>query len=78
MTGESSSARKKGEQEMKSSKKKFTHSVNMGTSAGKGKRTTGMNVSPLHNKGVSRKALTDIYNKYYRDQVSALYRAVID
>jgi len=37
----------------------------------------GKKVSPLH-KGVDRRALSEVYRKYYKDQVSALYRAVID
>ena len=37
----------------------------------------GKKVSPLH-KGVDRRALSEVYKKFYKDQVTALYRAVID
>lgn len=50
-------------------KKRHSHSCNMpGPNSGK-------NVSPMH-RGVTSKAITQMYNKYYRDQVAALYRAL--
>ena len=57
--------------------RKHTHACNLGAPAGNRKNSIGKKVSPLH-KGVDRRALSEVYNKYYKDQVSALYRAVID
>lgn len=55
-------------------KKKHVHSCRMGQSAPKS-RSVGKKVSPLH-KRVSKKALNEIYEKYYRSQLAALYRAI--
>ena len=39
----------------KKAKKKFTQAVSMSPQTGSAKRSTGKKVSPLHNRGVSRK-----------------------
>jgi hypothetical protein len=57
--------------------KKHTHACNLGDPVGSRRTSIGKKVSPLH-KGADRRALSEIYDKYYKDQVSALYRAVID
>ena len=59
-------------------KKKYTQSCSMGPAADATERSSGKKISPLHNRGVNRKSLASIYDKYYRDQVAELYRAVID
>ena len=38
-------------------------------------QAVGKKVSPLHH-GVNSKSVLDVYNRYYREPVSALYRAV--
>jgi len=38
-------------------------------------RTAGKKVSPIH-QSVSSGAVADVYERYYRDPVSALYQAV--
>ncbi|MDP8299128.1 MAG: hypothetical protein P9L88_04420 [Candidatus Tantalella remota] len=57
-------------------KKTHVHACNLGSAEIRKKSHVGKKVSPLHNKNVDSKALASIYNKYYKDQVSALYRAV--
>ncbi len=55
-------------------KKKYIQACEMGGSIyGKKKvkkRTT------LHVKNVQKKDLAEVYNKFFKDQVSALYRAI--
>ena len=53
-------------------KKGFVQSCEI---AGMKKRSTGKKVSPNH-KSVGKKDLVSIYNRFYRDQVADLYRAV--
>ena len=53
-------------------KKHYIHSCEI---AGMKKRSTGKNVSPNH-KSVRKKDLVNVYNRFYRDQVADLYRAV--
>ena len=57
--------------------KKHVQACNLNNPVTGKRQAGGKKVSPLH-KGVDRRALTDMYNKYYKDQVSALYRAIID
>lgn len=60
---------------MRKKEKKHIHSVDFGGSIYGKKRTTGKRVSPNH-KSVKKKDLVEIYNKFYRDQVAALYKAI--
>ena len=39
------------------------------------KRSTGKKVSPNH-RSVGKKDLVNVYNRFYREQVADLYRAV--
>ncbi len=57
-------------------KKTHVHACNLGGENVREKSHVGKKVSPLHNKNVDSKALASIYNKYYKDQVAALYRAI--
>ena len=41
------------------------------------KRRTNKKTSDLKKRGASKKALGDVFNAYYKDQVRALYRSVI-
>jgi len=43
--------------------------------SGMKKRSTGKKVSPNH-KSMGKKGLVNVYNRFYRDQVADLYRAV--
>ncbi|MGB2601168.1 MAG: hypothetical protein WBD00_07690 [Candidatus Omnitrophota bacterium] len=52
-------------------KKKFVQSCNMS-----GRTRANEKKSRPSRTKVSKKALTDVYNKFYRDQVTALYRAI--
>jgi hypothetical protein len=54
-------------------KKKFVQSCNMN-----GKLRTKEKKAAPSRTNVSKKALTEVYNKFYRDQVTALYRAISD
>jgi hypothetical protein len=60
-------------------KRKYTHLCNTkGTLYGR-KRSTGKNVSPNHRSiAPHKKDIAELYNKFYRDQVAALYRAIRD
>ena len=52
-------------------KKKHVQKCNIGgSSSSAGKRSTG-------NKGKKSKDVVEVYNKFYKDQVAALYRAVL-
>ena len=56
-------------------KRSFTQACEIGGAAfGKG-RTTGKKVSPNH-YSASSKAVADVYNRYYKEPVAALYQAV--
>jgi len=56
-------------------KKKNIHPVELGSSIYGKKRSTSKKVSPIH-KSVSKKDLIKVYNKFYKSQVNALYRAI--
>ncbi|MEA3489759.1 MAG: hypothetical protein U9R44_05420 [Candidatus Omnitrophota bacterium] len=56
-------------------KKKFLQACDIGGSIYGKKRSSGKKVSPIH-KSVTSKELMEVYSKFYKDQVSALYRAV--
>ncbi|MFC1480206.1 hypothetical protein ACFL5Y_02015 [Candidatus Omnitrophota bacterium] len=56
-------------------KKRHVHKCNVTGSASGKKESTG-NKRSFANEGATRKALDDIYNKYYRNQVASLYRAI--
>lgn len=43
--------------------------------SGMKKRSTGKKVSPNH-RSVGKKDLVNVYNRFYREQVADLYRAV--
>lgn len=58
-------------------KKQFKHEVSFGGPASSGKRSTGKHVSPNH-RSVRKKDLVEVYNRFYKSQVSDLYRAVRD
>lgn len=52
-------------------KKKFVQSCNMnGRSRANGEKSGSSRAK------VNKKALTEVYNKFYRDQVTALYRVI--
>lgn len=56
--------------------KRFIQACEIGGSMyGTSKRTTGKKVSPVHNN-VNRDEMTNIYNKFYKNQVNALYSAI--
>lgn len=57
-------------------KKRFSHSCAVGKVFGEQKGS--VKKSRLLYKNVDKKALAEIYNKYYKHQVAALYRAVQD
>ncbi|MBD3425828.1 MAG: hypothetical protein GF409_01200 [Candidatus Omnitrophica bacterium] len=54
-------------------KKKYSHSCNMPNRSRKSNKIRKKMAS-----NVSKKALTDVYNRFYRDQVTALYRVIAD
>jgi len=56
-------------------RKKHVHSCELDGSFYGKKRTTGKKVSPNH-RSVSKKDLVKVYNKFYKDQVAALYKAI--
>ncbi len=56
-------------------KKKHIQACDLSGSIYGKKRTTRKKVSPNH-RSVSKKDLTRVYNKLYKDQVTALYRAI--
>ncbi|MEA3489414.1 MAG: hypothetical protein U9R44_03605 [Candidatus Omnitrophota bacterium] len=58
-------------------KKNYVQSCDLSGSV-KGKRNQPCKKVSHLNKRVSKKILRDIYNKYYRNQVADLYRAVIN
>ena len=60
---------------MRKKTKRHVHSLNLGDGTFAPKKSTSKNVSPNH-KSVSRKELITVYNKFYKNQVAALYRAV--
>lgn len=53
-------------------KKGFVQSCEI---AGMKKRSTGKKVSPNH-RSVGKNDLVNVYNRFYREQVADLYRAV--
>ncbi|MFC1644063.1 hypothetical protein ACFL5C_01915 [Candidatus Omnitrophota bacterium] len=55
-------------------KKTHIHKCNITGSASSKKESTDKR--SFANEGATRKALDDIYTKYYRNQVAALYRAI--
>ena len=52
-------------------KKLHKHSVTLGQ-----RRRDNKKAEDILKKGVSKEALTRVFNTYYRDQVRALYRTV--
>jgi lysine/ornithine N-monooxygenase len=58
-------------------KKKYVHAVKLNTSDKSRKGSTTKKVRTRY-KSVNKKALSDIFDKYYKNQVNALYRAVND
>ncbi len=57
-------------------KKRFIQACEIGGSMyGQSKRTAGKKVSPVHNN-IDKKDLATIYNKFYKNQVNALYSAI--
>ncbi len=56
-------------------KKRYIQACEVGGSI-YGKRTAGKKVSPIHNDKANKKDVADIYNKFYKTQVSALYKAI--
>ena len=58
-------------------KKKYVHAVKLSTSNKSRKGSTSKKVRARY-KNVDKKALSEIFDKYYKNQVSALYRAVQD
>ena len=56
-------------------KKRFIQACEIGGSIYGRKRAAGKKVSPLH-RSVGTKAVREVYDKYYRDQVTALYKAI--
>jgi hypothetical protein len=56
-------------------KKKYIQACEIGGSIYGKRRACGKKVSPLH-RGVSSTNLREVYDKFYRDQVAALYRAI--
>jgi len=56
-------------------KKRFIQACEMGGSIYGQKRSSGKKVSPMHNT-VNKKSLMEVYDKFYKDQVSAVYKAV--
>jgi len=55
-------------------KKNYSHSVSMRSGASRKDGNSGK--MKMRKAGVDKKSMEDIYNKFYRDQVAALYRAV--
>lgn len=55
-------------------KKRFIQACEVGGSI-YGKKGAGKKVSPIH-KDVSKKDLINVYNKFYKNQVTALYEAI--
>ena len=56
--------------------KKYIQTCDLGGIYGK-RHAGGKNVSPNHRSvEVDKKDLITIYNKFYKDQVAALYRAI--
>ncbi len=51
--------------------KLYTHRVTIGE-----KRRENKHISDLRSKGIPKRALVEVFNSYYRDQVRALYNAV--
>jgi len=56
-------------------KKKYNHFCEISNPIYGKKRSTAKRVSPRH-KSINNKALSEIFNKYYKDQVTALYRVI--
>jgi hypothetical protein len=56
-------------------KKKFIQACEITGSIYAKKRAGGKMVSPIH-MSVNREELAKVYNKFYKDQVTALYRAL--
>jgi len=56
-------------------KKRFIQSVELGGSIYGKKRSTGKNVSPNH-RSVSKKDIMSVYDKFYKNQAAALYKAI--
>ena len=55
--------------------KKHVHKCNLAGLVRCRKKIT-RNTDSFADESATRKALMDIYNKYYRNQVAALYRAI--
>jgi len=53
-------------------KKRYVQSCEI---TGMRKRRTGKKVSPNH-RSINKKDLVNVYNRFYRDQVADLYKAV--
>ena len=56
-------------------KKRYVHACNTAGFTKPQRRTSGKKVSPLHVR-VEERAMSEVFNRYYRDQVAALYKAV--
>lgn len=56
-------------------KKTFLQACELGAELYGKKGGSRKKVSPIHNK-VSKKNVRDVYDRFYKDQVAALYRAV--
>ncbi len=56
-------------------KKGFIQAVELGGSIYGKKRSTGKNVSPNH-RSVSKKDIMSVYDKFYKKQADALYKAI--
>ncbi|HNX91307.1 MAG TPA: hypothetical protein PKY78_05735 [Candidatus Omnitrophota bacterium] len=56
-------------------KKKFLHACSIGGSI-YGKIGTPKRATFQHNNKVEKKDVVEVYNKFYKNQVSALYKAI--
>ena len=54
-------------------RKLHTHKVTINDQRRANKKTTDSK-----KKGTSKKVISEVFNNYYKDQVRALYRAVLD
>ena len=57
-------------------RKRFSHSVKMTKEGSGARKFFGKKVSPEHNN-VSKGSIRSVYDRFYRDQVSELYKAVM-
>ncbi len=60
---------------MRKKKKRFIQACEIGGSIYGKKRSRGKKVSPLH-RSVNNGSLREVYDRFYKDQVAALYRAI--